>query len=328
VYVCYIDEAGCPGTLPSATSDIQPFLVLTALFVPQDRLRELTLDFLHLKSQFNPGLATGLRHWLDISKREIKGADLRRNMRSKGRNRRRATALFLDKTLQLLLKHDAKIVAKIFIKEPGVIFEGIPAYSASVQGLCKHFHTFLEHKKSDGFVIADSRTATLNSGISHSIFTMKFRTVGDAYPRILEMPTFGHSENHVPIQISDFICSAILAPIATSTYCQGHVKSVHVNSKDKWIRTHFAPTIKTLCFRYKDVTSNKPSGGITVSDRIGYRPGSAIFSSASALPAVTNPSSAPAASGSIPAPAGLAVSIGIVSIAAVMAPDNGGPAAS
>ena len=33
-----------------------------------------------------------------------------------------------------------------------------------------------------------------NDGVSHSIFTQKFKATGDAYGQY-EMPTFGHSEN-------------------------------------------------------------------------------------------------------------------------------------
>jgi hypothetical protein len=66
--------------------------------------------------------------------------------------------------------------------------------------------------------------------VSHSIFTQKFKAEGDQYPRVLEMPTFGHSNNHVGIQIADLLASALLYPMATCAYCRGHVSNVHVDA--------------------------------------------------------------------------------------------------
>ena len=223
MHICYIDEAGCPGMLPAANSMVQPVLVLTALFVPQEHLSKLTRDFLLLKRQFNPNLTNGSTHWLDIAKCEIKGSDLRSSIRNSGRNRRRAVFGFLDRTIDLLLECEAKFVARIYIKGPAKPFDGKAVYTSSVQNLCSCFQSYLNHKDSHGFVIADSRTAALNSNVSHSIFTQKFKTSGDAYNRILDMPTFGHSENHVPIQITDFLASTILSPMATHIYCAGHI---------------------------------------------------------------------------------------------------------
>ena len=51
---------------------------------------------------------------------------------------------------------------------------------------------------------------------------------GDQYPHVLEMPTYGHSENHVGLQLADVICSALLFPMAVSAYCVGTVTNLHV----------------------------------------------------------------------------------------------------
>lgn len=275
MHLCYVDEAGCPGALPSATSSVQPVLVIAALFVPQSQLSLLTRDFLQLKRHFNPGLAPASSQWLDLAKIEIKGADLRHDLRKAGRNRRRGVNGFLDRVLKLLEQANCRIVARVYIKGPGDPFDGRAVYTSSVQALCTSFQHFLTVQDSCGFMVADSRTPALNSVVSHSIFTQKFKATGDAYDRILEMPTFGHSENHIPLQITDLLCSSILSPMATSTYCTGHIASVHVHGKDEDIRKLYAPRIRALCYRYNDGLRHK--GGLTVNDAIGQRHGGLMF---------------------------------------------------
>jgi hypothetical protein len=61
-----------------------------------------------------------------------------------------------------------------------------------------------------GFVIADSRMKRVNTQVSHSIFTQKFRTTGDTYDGIVEVPAFSHSDNHAGLELADAICSALL----------------------------------------------------------------------------------------------------------------------
>lgn len=276
MYLCYIDEAGCPGALPSATSQIQPIFVLTGVFLPQINLIEITRDFLALKGQFNPDIANKLKHELDIARHEIKGSDLRRDIRkAKNRNLRRQVFGFLDKTIGLLEKYDVKLAAKIYIKNPGGGFDGKAVYASAVQSICAEFQTYLEANRSNGLVIADSRTPGLNSIISHSVFTQKFRAAGDPYSHILEMPVFGHSENHVAIQIADFLSSTMLFSMASHIYCTGHITSVHVHANDQKITERYAVRLKNIAHRYWDGTRYR--GGITVNDAIQQRSASLLF---------------------------------------------------
>jgi hypothetical protein len=133
-------------------------------------------------------------------------------------------------------------------------------------------------------IIADSRTPALNSVVAHSIFTQKFQVAGDCYDRILEMPTFGHSENHVPIQISDLLCSAMLVPMAHDVYCAHHLSSVHIHPNDALIRQRYAGRLRALSYRYQD--GGRYKGGITVNDAIGQRSAAALFP---VVPATTQP---------------------------------------
>jgi hypothetical protein len=39
----------------------------------------------------------------------------------------------------------------------------------------------------------------------------------------MEVPSFGHSDNHAGLQLADLICSAFLWPMAMHAYCEGHI---------------------------------------------------------------------------------------------------------
>lgn len=275
MHLCYVDEAGCPGALPSPTSQVQPSLVLCGLIIPAQNLGNLTNRFLQLKCRFDPSIRRGTRHFLDTAKKELKGSDLRREIRTSGRNRRRYIFSFLDDVLNLLEETDAKLLARIYIKKPGDPFDGRAVYASSIQQICNGFERHLSENDSTGLIIADSRTPALNSVVSHSIFTQKFQVAGDCYPHILEMPTFGHSENHIPIQITDIVCSALLTPMANDVYCQGHIKNIHVHGRDTHTRERYALRLRSLGYRYMD--SGKVRGGITVNDAIAHRSASELF---------------------------------------------------
>lgn len=85
MWICYIDEAGCTGELPSKISDIQPILTIGGVLVDQTRLGDLTTDFLNLKMTFFPGakLPNGNqpRNFLDWALFEVKGQPEQRTKR-------------------------------------------------------------------------------------------------------------------------------------------------------------------------------------------------------------------------------------------------------
>ena len=74
-----------------------------------------------------------------------------------------------------------------------------------------------------------------NLRVSHSIFTQKFGAAPN-YQRLVELPTFGHSDNRTGLQICDIVCSGLLYPIACYAYCAGHVNNVHVQPRAAWLR--------------------------------------------------------------------------------------------
>lgn len=265
----YIDEAGCPGTLTSAHCDIQPVLVLSGLIVEERNINSLNKEFLELKRKFSPNIA--LKHDLDIIFHEMKGSDLKKDLREKNRNKRRRAKGFLNKVLDILEKYDVKLVSRIYIKKPATEFNGISVYTSAVQKFYESFNEYLHERDDVGVVIADSRNYALNRLVSHSIFTQKNKLsrFGDAYPYIAEVPLFGHSENHSMIQIADFICSALLFPMASYVYCTNYIQNVHVTVKDKEIQNDFIDRIKGISYRY--MLHEKMKGGIVVVDAISKR---------------------------------------------------------
>ncbi|MDP9225544.1 MAG: DUF3800 domain-containing protein, partial [Actinomycetota bacterium] len=231
VRICYIDESGDTQAIMAPTQNVAPVCVVLGLVLDQAALHGLTQEFLTLKRRSYPGLLPRESSRLDWMLAEIKGSELRRALRTgMPRRNRRHTINFLDRLIKLLEDYQVRLVGRVWIKNVGDLVAGAALYSSSVQAICAYFHHLLIELDQLGFVIADSRSYKGNIGVSHSIFTQKFKVDGDEYDRILEMPTFGHSDNHVGIQIADLIASAMVYPMATSAYCSGHVQNVHVDS--------------------------------------------------------------------------------------------------
>lgn len=53
-----------------------------------------------------------------------------------------------------------------------------------------HFSQYLLREGSTGLLIAGGRSQNLNVPVAHSIFTQKWRTGGDPYPPLMEVPLF------------------------------------------------------------------------------------------------------------------------------------------
>jgi hypothetical protein len=252
VRVCYVDESGDTRWLSSATSEIAPVCVIAGVVFEQAAIPGLTQEFLELKGQRFPGLIRR-GHWLERVRAEVKGADLRKTLRTGGaRNKRRHTSGFLDKFVDLLTDYQARFFGRVWIKEVGASINERSLYTSSMQATCGYFQHLLNTTDDHGLVICDHRTPALNRPVAHAIFTQKFKTGGDEFDRILEMPTFGDSQNHVGIQIADLLASALLFPMATAEYCVGHVSSVHVDASFKLLARRYGTRLRRLQYRYDD----------------------------------------------------------------------------
>ena len=72
--ICYIDEAGCTGHLPTSTSDVQPVLAFCGFILDAAHLKDATIRLIDAKRKFFPGLAPGSTKLGWILK-EVKGSD-------------------------------------------------------------------------------------------------------------------------------------------------------------------------------------------------------------------------------------------------------------
>lgn len=249
MFFTYLDESGCTGAMPSATSQIQPIFSLLAVTFQADVVPQLTKDFLQLKKAFFPAANTTSRA-LNAILTEVKGGDIRREIRSGNRSQVRHHLLFLGKLMQLVQANGGRLYGRLYVKPISGSFDGTAVYTSATQSLCHIFQNFLAQENAQGIIIADSRNYGQNTVVAHSIFTEKFRHQGDKYPNILEMPVFGHSDNHAGIQICDLINSAIIYPIACNAYCTGFVTNVHVNASYAVLQKWFGGRLKELQYRY------------------------------------------------------------------------------
>jgi hypothetical protein len=287
MYICYIDEAGCLGALPDEYSSIQPAIIIVGLIIDSKNIPNITNDFLLLKQNSFPKKFREMLY-LDCIKEEIKGSEIRKMIREKGRNKQRFALRFIDKSLQLLEKYKVSICGRIWIKSVGNPFNGKAVYSFSIQNIARGFQHYLSNNNSEGIIIADSRRKSLNSNVSHSIFTQKFKIKGDDYGRIVEMPVYGHSDNHACLQLADFVASALVFPIATSVYCCGYIKNrTHHHPKYLILREQFGERLSKLQYSYPISNRNGKisKGGLVVSDSLGKKKGGDLFKAPRIIPA-------------------------------------------
>ena len=276
--ICFIDEAGDLGVLsnPPLPND-QPVLTIAGLIIDAERLADLTEDFMALKYTYFPSLPYSSSRPLDRILHEIKGAELRKNATRGSARQRSNTIGFLDRILGLLQDYGVRLVARIWVKGIDKEFKARSIYTSSIQGICTYFEHFLNQSDDTGLCIADSRYKIDNVRVSHSIFTQKFRPTVQSYQHLVELPTFGHSENHVGLQLCDIVCSALLFPIACFAYCTGHVNNVHVQPRAGALRDRYGQQLKTLQYRYQNPKDFRYEGGLVVSDAIGQKNGSLMF---------------------------------------------------
>lgn len=263
----YLDEAGCLGTLDHRNSQVQPVFVLTAVFIGEENVKELTTEFVRLKTLYYPAKFAALSHHLEAMRVEIKGAEIKKALRGDRTQRARQTAeRFMDDILSLLKRLDAKLVSRIWVKGIGQPFNGRSIYTRTTQFIARDFERYLNIRNSRGLIVADFRDPGSNTHVSHCIFSQKFRGRKGKIPyeRLVESPVFGISDNHAGLQIADLLTSALICPIAHFTYCSGHVENDSVSSKDRLIKDRYKGRIRKLEFRA--VTHGKIRYGFSVSD--------------------------------------------------------------
>lgn len=274
--LCYIDEAGNEQILDPKLSDVCPVLVVAGLVVAEAQVKKLAWDFLKIKEKYLPGVQAGTSRLLsDLIRAEIKGSDLRADIRSTSRRRSRWAIGVLDDTVSLLEATNCSIAGYVWVKRDG---EGLRAasYALSVAKIAENFHSQLVAAATPGMMILDARTKSKNTPNVHAITTRKFKTGGDPLPRLVESPVFGHSDSHVGLQVADVVASAMLFPLACMAYCGDMTWNTHCHASYEKIRDRYGARLQRLEARYLDMDGRR-SGGVTVRDLRNRRPSLEIY---------------------------------------------------
>jgi hypothetical protein len=270
MYYCYIDESGNTEVINAPTDNVQPTVVMAGIIVEASKLPRLTSDFIEIKRKYYPNKFLKIKHDLEALLLEIKGSDIRTDIRDK-RNKLDKKVQhhfhFLDAIFSLLKSNEMKIISRIWVKgfKRPLLDESV--YTITTQQFGVRFQKFLEAKGSEGVIVADFREPKQNSYVAHSVFTQKYKKTGDAYPSIVEIPTFGISNNHAVLQICDLICSAVISPIASVRFCNGVIQNPHTSANYQWIQERYSKRLRALQHHCTVGPQNQMYWGITVDNQ-------------------------------------------------------------
>lgn len=273
MHFCYVDESGDSQAITGPTDDKQPMLVIAGLIVDAGKISQLTADFIALKRQFYPRIFSSAAHDLDVLIHEIKGSDIRTDIRNNPSSNKivQHHFRFLDEIFALCKTHGVRVVGRVWVKAFGNAINDKSVYTITAQNIAARFEKLLSACGSRGMMIADFRDPKRNQYVAHSVFTQKHKSGngGDAYPSIEETTTFGMSNNHACLQIADLLCSAIIAPIAGRAILAGIVQNSHTHSNYNAIKARYSKRLKALQYHCQYGTTKY--WGITVRDPHGNK---------------------------------------------------------
>ncbi|GAA1875909.1 DUF3800 domain-containing protein [Williamsia serinedens] len=270
--LCYIDESGDEQQL--RTPSDPPVLALGGLVVDHERAKSLIWDFLQIKKRFNPTLAEPGVKLSDVIRFEVKGSDIRKDVRSGSRRRRRRAYGFLDDVLRLLESTSVTILAEVHVKGATPLSRWV--YSDAVAAMAAQFEAQLRAAEVPGMMILDAHTKHKNVPSVHHVTTKRFKTGGDAFPHLLEAPLFGHSDSHVVLQIADILVSALQFPMACAAYSSSLIHNIHLNDEFSSLRARYGTRLQLLEHRYLDADGRR-AGGVRVIDHLNRQPSLALF---------------------------------------------------
>lgn len=241
VITCYVDEAGCPGKLPSASSPVQPFLILAAVALRSADINTFTRQVNRLKRAYLAAIRPGT---ISTGQEEIKGSELRALLR-KDPSGHTPAHRFLDEMLGLLQRFDAQVFAQVAPKPVGAPFDGKAVYASMLFRLARSFHGLLEQRCAEGFMVGDFREPRLNSLMTQAVARSKFGD-RDALPRLLDVPVFGHSESHAGLQVADWLASALIFPIVSHRHAGDLEQSAHLHLQDGRLARRYRKRLHAL----------------------------------------------------------------------------------
>jgi hypothetical protein len=271
VQLCYVDESGTAETLVNSDPNQQPAIVIAGISLPEQDLTEITHEWIKLKARFHPNIAKSGHGWLDAILREVKGAKLRNGFRASSSQRQRKQAIgMIDGTIRLLERYDAKLIGRIWVKQLGVKNDDMKVHASSLQFICGAFDAGLPAGER-GMVVVDSQTYQHNHRLAHSVFTQRFAKE-PKHCGLVDMPVFGHSDNHAGLQIADLLCSALLAPIACAVYAGSYGDwNRHYGSSYLDIRELFGSRLGALTYQWTNPRGGNQRSSLIVSDPLSKR---------------------------------------------------------
>lgn len=237
---CFIDESGCPGPLPSITSSVQPLLVIAGVAMETGEIGEATRQFARLTQRYHHGESRPKELCTDLQSELVKGAAVGRAIRVDPAAAEHKEMPLLDALLGLLRSRHATLFGTVIVKTPGEEFDGRAAYGHGLSTVAYRFHQLLEARQTHGTVVVDFREPTLNGRVSAELLEAKLGPAGDQLPWLVHLPTFGNSEVHAPLQMTDLVCSALLRPIAGWRFRTKLAGSPHLHHRaDGLVRQKF-----------------------------------------------------------------------------------------
>ncbi|APE17772.1 hypothetical protein BOH72_23425 [Mycobacterium sp. WY10] len=271
MHIAYLDESG--DEQPLRTPDDPPVLVIGGVIVDAEHAKSLAWRFLQLKKEFNDSLIKDGVQLSDIVRFEVKGSELRRDIRSATRRNRRRAYGFLDSVVGLLAEEKASIIGEIYIKGEVPLSKWV--YPEAVAAIADRFDHQLAAHQSLGMMVLDARTKWKNTPSVHRVTTSRFKSGGGRMQNLVESPTFGHSDSHIALQIADVVTSALLFPMACAGFCSCLIHNIHLNGEYVALRDRYGKQLKGLEYRYID--KGKWCGGIRVIDRMNNQPTRGLY---------------------------------------------------
>jgi len=276
--MCYVDEAGNTGVYDQADPSSSPVFVLAGVSVDDSRANDLLMDYLRLKQRFEPTLRN--RQFSDVIQHEVKGATLRRDIRSSSsRNTRRRALGFTDHVVTLLERYGCQVYGRVLVKQSGVEYGPATTYPSAVADMAVTLDRQACDAGQQALMILDAQTKVKNEGNVHTITTRRFRHGGNVFPTLIESPVFGHSDTHVLLQVADIVASALVYPAACAAYMPALPGDPHRDPSFAVIRSMFGMRLARLEYRFQNGMGDR-RGGFRVIDQHGGQPTSVLFRAA------------------------------------------------
>ncbi|MGN6188091.1 MAG: DUF3800 domain-containing protein [Conexibacter sp.] len=265
--LCYVDESGKPQTLTRDDADQQPVVVIAGVSMPERCLMAITHEWIGLKRLYLPAIRRGSRSgWLDGILEEVKGTTLRRGFRANATSRQRKQAIgLLDGLVGLLERYGCRVLGRIWVKQLDTPIDGMRMHVSSLRFICGAFHAGLEDDER-GVVVVDSQTYQHNHRLAHAVFTQRFAR-RPHHEQLVDMPLFGHSDNHAGLQIADLLCSALLAPLACAVYGSSYAGwNRHCDSGFLGICERYGERLARLTYDWHNPRVGRESPSVVVHD--------------------------------------------------------------